>query len=258
MEQKKQQQEADRAARITCHVCGEPGHRQRDCPKKSKYLPRAPPPATQQHDQSTTRQQQRKGAKSQDTNRSRTTAAVEQIHTHQSQSASQSTEAVQDTSPAAESEGTSMTCPVCRELFVDPRILNCLHSVCARCLNQLVMPQTPTYLTCAVCASPTEMTEGGFVAVPQNHALATAVDAERAARRLCGIIARSQFNELMLVKRIVRRRTVQFTVMNARHLCVLHVVKVYTASVSHEVTMLLEQPRRKLWQEHVVNMKENG
>ena len=31
-----------------------------------------------------------------------------------------------------------LTCPVCLDKFVDPKILPCLHSFCTECLKQIV------------------------------------------------------------------------------------------------------------------------
>lgn len=36
-----------------------------------------------------------------------------------------------------------LTCPVCLELFADPLMLPCSHSLCKKCLEEMLNCQTP-------------------------------------------------------------------------------------------------------------------
>ncbi|CAF1648853.1 unnamed protein product, partial [Didymodactylos carnosus] len=45
----------------------------------------------------------------------------------------------------------SLLCPVCLDLFVEPRILPCSHTFCSACLRPTPTPLTNFLLICPVC-----------------------------------------------------------------------------------------------------------
>lgn len=48
-------------------------------------------------------------------------------------------------------EITDLACPICKELFYDPLVFECGHSVCTICLDELPFP-----ITCPECRTPSE------------------------------------------------------------------------------------------------------
>ena len=49
-------------------------------------------------------------------------------------------------------------CPVCKETFVDPRVLGCLHSYCKRCLKRLLKKVFRKHIVrCPICTRITEV-----------------------------------------------------------------------------------------------------
>ena len=50
----------------------------------------------------------------------------------------------------------SLICPLCGEIFIDPRILPCLHSFCRRCIEYTINPRSTT-LTCHLCRKETNL-----------------------------------------------------------------------------------------------------
>ena len=61
-----------------------------------------------------------------------------------------------------------LTCPVCLDLYTNPRTLPCLHSFCQACLEKLPLDkENQTYLiTCPTCRHRTELPEEGAGAFP--------------------------------------------------------------------------------------------
>lgn len=57
-----------------------------------------------------------------------------------------------------EEERAEVTCPICQDVYREPRTLPCGHAFCRRCLTGHVTartqrrPQTPTTFTCPLCA----------------------------------------------------------------------------------------------------------
>ena len=50
----------------------------------------------------------------------------------------------------ATGSSVNLFCPLCHEMFINPRLLPCLHTFCKRCLENLVVPRSST-LTCPAC-----------------------------------------------------------------------------------------------------------
>ena len=49
-------------------------------------------------------------------------------------------------------------CPICMEIFVDPRVLSCLHSYCKQCAQRLVKQEGDRHvISCPNCRKDTEV-----------------------------------------------------------------------------------------------------
>ena len=57
------------------------------------------------------------------------------------------------------STGSSVNlfCPLCHEMFANPRLLPCLHTFCKRCLENLVVPRSSS-LSCPACRTDVQLT----------------------------------------------------------------------------------------------------
>lgn len=75
-----------------------------------------------------------------------------------------------------------MECGLCLDIFVDPRILNCGHTFCLRCIKQQVIcGETPN--KCAICRQPWTIPKGGSDSLPKNYGLEAIVSAARLRER---------------------------------------------------------------------------
>ena len=63
----------------------------------------------------------------------------------------------------------SATCSLCSELYVDPRMLQRLHSFCSKCLKTVLDQQgSRTSFKCPSCKKPTTISRGGIAALPKD------------------------------------------------------------------------------------------
>ena len=63
----------------------------------------------------------------------------------------------------------SATCGLCSKLYVDPRMLQCLHSFCSKCLKTVLDQQgSRTSFKCPSCKKPTTISRGGIAALPKD------------------------------------------------------------------------------------------
>ncbi|XP_071787425.1 uncharacterized protein [Asterias amurensis] len=55
-------------------------------------------------------------------------------------------------------------CPICLSRFTDPKILDCLHSFCLKCLQKLIDKQDPKtdFIICPMCKKETSIPDGGL------------------------------------------------------------------------------------------------
>ncbi|XP_071787473.1 uncharacterized protein [Asterias amurensis] len=55
-------------------------------------------------------------------------------------------------------------CPICLSRFTDPKILDCLHSFCFKCLQELIDKQDPKtdLIICPMCKKETSIPDGGL------------------------------------------------------------------------------------------------
>ena len=65
---------------------------------------------------------------------------------------------------------SSANCGLCSEFYVDPRLLQCIHSFCSKCLKKLTEEQgrSETSLTCPTCDKTTSLPEGGIDSLPKD------------------------------------------------------------------------------------------
>ena len=64
---------------------------------------------------------------------------------------------------------TSVKCGICSELYTDPRMLQCLHSFCVKCVKKLLEEQgSETSLKCPTCKKTASLPDGGVDALPKD------------------------------------------------------------------------------------------
>ena len=64
---------------------------------------------------------------------------------------------------------SSATCGACSELYIDPRMLQCLHSFCSKCLKKILEEQgSGTSLKCPTCQKTASLPEGGVDSLPRD------------------------------------------------------------------------------------------
>ena len=64
---------------------------------------------------------------------------------------------------------SSATCGLCSELYVDPRMLQCLHSFCSKCLKKVLEEQgSGTKIKCPTCEKTASLPEGGVDTLPKD------------------------------------------------------------------------------------------
>ncbi|XP_022098188.1 E3 ubiquitin-protein ligase TRIM71-like [Acanthaster planci] len=71
-----------------------------------------------------------------------------------------------------------LECPICCCRFISPKILNCLHSFCLRCLDELINSQQAKTdeITCPVCRRVTTVPDNGSQGLTNNFVLSSLVD----------------------------------------------------------------------------------
>ena len=73
----------------------------------------------------------------------------------------------------------TLTCQICQNLFVDPRILPCLHTFCCQCVESLVRnrPLKDKTLKCPTCQLETELdSRASARTLPANSLLVSMLD----------------------------------------------------------------------------------
>ncbi|XP_038056808.1 tripartite motif-containing protein 2-like [Patiria miniata] len=71
-----------------------------------------------------------------------------------------------------------LECPICCCLFKDPKMLDCLHSFCLKCLEEMMSKQKPDTekITCPVCRKETQVPDGGLHSLSSSFFLSSLVD----------------------------------------------------------------------------------
>ena len=89
-----------------------------------------------------------------------------------------------------------LTCPVCLDLYTNPKTLPCLHSFCQECLEGLPLDKEggTYYLSCPTCRKRIELPEGGAGAFPvaftlnnlkETHSLLKAIPVSDPQQETC-------------------------------------------------------------------------
>ncbi|XP_038053708.1 E3 ubiquitin-protein ligase TRIM71-like, partial [Patiria miniata] len=71
-----------------------------------------------------------------------------------------------------------LECSICTNRFRQPKLLDCLHSFCLQCLQELRQSQDPsgTKLTCPLCRCETMLKGSGVADLPNNFAFSALVE----------------------------------------------------------------------------------
>ncbi|XP_038057081.1 E3 ubiquitin-protein ligase TRIM71-like [Patiria miniata] len=71
-----------------------------------------------------------------------------------------------------------LECPICCCLFKDPKMLDCLHSFCLNCLEEMMSKQKPETekITCPVCRREMQVPDGGLQSLSSSFFLSSLVD----------------------------------------------------------------------------------
>ncbi|XP_038052510.1 E3 ubiquitin-protein ligase TRIM71-like [Patiria miniata] len=79
-------------------------------------------------------------------------------------------------------------CPICCCRFIDPKVLDCLHSYCLNCLEELISSQQPKAdeIHCPVCRRVTAVPDTGLQGLPNCYFLSSLVDEFNKQERLIG------------------------------------------------------------------------
>ncbi|XP_031557997.1 E3 ubiquitin-protein ligase TRIM71-like isoform X4 [Actinia tenebrosa] len=78
-------------------------------------------------------------------------------------------------SPMMPGSNVNLFCPLCHEMYANPRLLPCLHTFCKRCLDNMVPPRSHS-LTCPSCRTDIPLGERGTNGFPPNFVVTTMID----------------------------------------------------------------------------------
>jgi len=63
-------------------------------------------------------------------------------------------------------------CPICMEVYVDPRVLTCGHTFCLKCIRECSKDKQPKVeLACPLCRKKFRQPRNGLGDLPKNFAL---------------------------------------------------------------------------------------
>ncbi|XP_038056006.1 tripartite motif-containing protein 2-like [Patiria miniata] len=81
-----------------------------------------------------------------------------------------------------------LECPICCCLFKDPKMLDCLHSFCLNCLEEMMSKQKPEAekITCPVCRRETQVPDGGLQSLASSFFLSSLVDEVKQQEAILG------------------------------------------------------------------------
>ncbi|XP_038056036.1 E3 ubiquitin-protein ligase TRIM56-like [Patiria miniata] len=81
-----------------------------------------------------------------------------------------------------------LECPICCCLFKDPKMLDCLHSFCLKCLEEMMSKQKPEAekITCPICRRETQVPDGGLQSLASSFFLSSLVDEVKQQEEVLG------------------------------------------------------------------------
>ncbi|XP_038056041.1 tripartite motif-containing protein 2-like [Patiria miniata] len=81
-----------------------------------------------------------------------------------------------------------LECPICCCLFKDPKMLDCLHSFCLKCLEEMMSRQKPEAekITCPVCRRETQVPDAGLQSLASSFFLSSLVDEVKQQEEVLG------------------------------------------------------------------------
>ena len=68
-------------------------------------------------------------------------------------------------------------CSICLETFRDPRLLECQHTFCRRCLQDMYSQVTEERIQCPICRQASNVPIGGVGSFPKNFTMIATLDA---------------------------------------------------------------------------------
>ncbi|XP_038053560.1 probable E3 ubiquitin-protein ligase MID2 [Patiria miniata] len=79
-----------------------------------------------------------------------------------------------------------LECLICCCRFIDPKMMDCLHSFCLNCLEELISRQQPKadQITCPICKQETAVPDTGLQGLPNCFSLSSLVDEFNKQERL--------------------------------------------------------------------------
>ena len=81
--------------------------------------------------------------------------------------------------------GDITECPICAELFTDPRVLPCIHTFCLKCLEKCAEDKIAGgRLACPMCRKEFVIPGGGMADLPRNYFIGKLLEVRKLARAL--------------------------------------------------------------------------
>ncbi|XP_038052389.1 E3 ubiquitin-protein ligase TRIM71-like [Patiria miniata] len=84
-----------------------------------------------------------------------------------------------------------LECPICCCRFKDPKILDCLHSFCLKCLEEMMSKHKSEEITCPVCRRETQVPDGGLQILASSFFMISLVDEINKQEKLFGKVTSS-------------------------------------------------------------------
>ncbi|XP_071491635.1 E3 ubiquitin-protein ligase TRIM56-like [Diadema antillarum] len=86
----------------------------------------------------------------------------------------------------------NLQCPICLNVFVDPRLLSCSHTYCKDCLMRLFNSQKGCKITCPVCRKVTNVPKGNVDLLQCNHPIKSLIEDVKNQTQVCTVCRGSE------------------------------------------------------------------